>query len=107
MRYLRIQGFPQAFSFFVGKGWGDFKPTFEQLDNIKLGDTLTVYFAQELEFQAHKEHTINTDAQYVDCGSTTYYIRGSKDRLGAYFFLSTGVILIVTLLVLLKRGIIH
>ncbi|WP_035562208.1 hypothetical protein [Hymenobacter sp. IS2118] len=107
MRYLRISGFPKTFTFFVGKDWGDFKPEFEQLDKIKRDDTLTVYFADELDFQAHKADEINTDAQFVDRSSTPYFIRGSKDRLGAYFFLGVGSVLLITLIILLKRGIIH
>lgn len=97
MRYLRINTFPQAFSFFIGKKRGDFKPAFERLDDIKMGDTLTIYFTDPLPFQAGRDDSINTDGEFVDRHATAYFVRGNKDKWGAYFFLLVGGLLLIFL----------
>lgn len=43
-RYLILDTYPYPFELFIGKDAGDFKPKFEQIDNLKPNDLITVYF---------------------------------------------------------------
>src|SRR5688572_31445043 len=43
-RYLQVDGYKYPFEIFVGNESGDFKPKFEQIDNLKPGDIITVFY---------------------------------------------------------------
>lgn len=53
-RFIRIMEFPLIFDIFVGKESGDFGPNFEKLDNLKIGDEITVYYANKTLLQKNR-----------------------------------------------------
>ena len=93
-RFLRLDQNQFAFEFYIGKDFGDFKPKFEKLDIIAIGDSVTVYFEDKLPFQDGQKAILNKDAQYVYLDGEPIFIRGNKDKYGAYFFLITGMLLL-------------
>jgi hypothetical protein len=107
LRYLKIGGYTKYFEVFIGKDFGDFSPAYERIDSLKTGNLLTVYYSEDqLSNKATDDELINRDAQFIDKQNQPYFIRGSKDRYGSYFFMSVGICLVVTLLILEKKGII-
>ena len=102
MRYLKVAGYSKAFELFIGKDPGDFSPAFEQVDKLKTGDIVTVFFDEE-ESKSSDEAFINRLAQFVDSGQKAYFIRGSKDKYFGYFGIALGACIGVGL-VLLKRA---
>jgi hypothetical protein len=105
LRYIKIGGYPKYFEVFVGKDWGDFRPAYERIDSLKTGEILTVYHsADHISKESADDGLINRDTQFIDKQDQPYFIRGSKDRYGSYFFMGIGVCLIASLFVLKKKG---
>jgi hypothetical protein len=103
MRYLQVSGYSKPFELFIGKDPGDFSPAFEALDKLKTGDVVTVYYDED-ETNAADAAVVNRLAQFIDQGQQPYFIRGSKDKYGGYFFISLAACMGVGLLLLKKKG---
>lgn len=101
-RFIHIENFPLIFDIFVGKETGDFSPEFEQLDNLKIGDNITIYHAKKTPLQKNRDLRINKTVQFIDKNKEAYFIRGSKDKYGGYLFIAIGVLLTLTLFILKK-----
>lgn len=80
-RHLEIDAYPLPFDIFIGKDFGDFKPKFEQVDKLKIGDTITVYF---YETNQDFNDGINRNLQYIDKGDESYFERGSSKNAFGY-----------------------
>lgn len=89
-RFLLIDKFPKVFTIFVGKDFGDFKPYFERIDDLKVGDEIVVYFDENAK---ETDIRLNRLIQYIDKEGTSYFIRSNKDKIGGYFFICMGIIL--------------
>ncbi len=100
-RYLQIDTYPKVFEVFIGNESGDFKPDFEQIDQLKVGDPLLIYYD---ETPREDDTRINRLAQYIDKDQQPYYIRGSWDKYMGYFLMGTGVALGIWLLYLRSKG---
>jgi hypothetical protein len=96
-RYLAIDDYPKVFEIFVGKEAGDFKPKFEQIDRLKKGDEITVYFDDQ-------EDPINRLAYFIDRGSESIFIKGSWEKGLAYFLVGLSIGILILLVVLKRRG---
>jgi hypothetical protein len=103
MRYVQVGNYPKAFELFIGQDPGDFSPAFEQIDGLKAGDVVTIYYDEE-QSQAGDSEIVNRLAQFIDKGQKPYFIRGSKDKLGGYSIIGAGVLIGIMLLVLKKKG---
>ena len=103
MRYLKVAGYSKAFELFIGKDPGDFSPAFEQVDKLKAGDIVTVFFDEE-ESKSSNEAFINRLAQFIDSGQKAYFIRGNKDKYFGYFGIALGACIGVALVLLKKAG---
>jgi hypothetical protein len=107
LRYLKIGGYSKYFEVFVGKDFGDFSPAYERIDSLIISDPLTVYYSEDhISDKSTDDDLINRDTQFIDKKNQPYFVRGSKDKYGSCFFMSVGICLIVTLLILEKKGII-
>ena len=92
--------YQKVFEIFIGKDFGDFKPSFEQIDLLRLGDKIEIYFDVD---QKETDGRLNRLIQYIDKDSTPYYIRGNKDKIFGIGFVSFGLISILTLLILKQK----
>ena len=80
-RYLEVDGYEYPFEIFVGNESGDFKPKFEKIDNLNLGDTITVFYYQTEDVQ---NEGINRFIQFIDKKDDSYFERGNSSKtLGA------------------------
>src|SRR5690242_18263935 len=43
-RYLKLEGYEYPFEIFVGKDPGDFSPKYDQIDDLKPGDRVSVFY---------------------------------------------------------------
>lgn len=100
-RYLQIDAYPKVFEIFIGNESGDFKPHFEQIDRLKAGDHIVVYYD---ETAAADDDRINRLVQFIDTDRQPYYIRGSWDKYLGYFLMGAGAALGLGLLYLRSRG---
>jgi hypothetical protein len=100
-RYLQIGNFPKTFELFIGKGSGDFKPKFEKIDDLKIGDSVTIYFDENLKTQ---QDPINRLAYFIDKGEEAIFIKGDFEKYLAYFIIGISLISILTLVMLKRKG---
>ena len=106
MRYLQVGNYPKAFELFIGHDLGDFSPASEKVDMLKAGDIVTVYY-DEAKSRSGDDAIINRMAQFIDKEGQPYYVRGRKDKLGGYVFITTGILIGITLLILRKKETIY
>ena len=86
-------------NFFIGKDWGDFKPKFEKVDDLKIGDSVTIYFDENFKTESD---TINRLAYFIDRGQEPIFVKGSWEKNFAYFIFGS-VLIILFVLVVAKR----
>lgn len=98
-RYIQIDNYPQPFQIFIGKSAGDFKPKFEQIDHLKVGDSLTIYFEETYKTQ---HEAVNNLTYFIDKGHEVIFIKGNSMKnflYGLVIFCGLGI----TALVILKK----
>jgi hypothetical protein len=98
-RYLMIDNYQKAFEIFIGNDPGDFKPALEKIDELRLGDKISVYFDEDLN-----DIKINRLVQFIDKDSTPYFIRGSHDKVLGFVLLAFGITIGIILLILKNKG---
>ncbi len=103
IRYVQVGNYPKVFELFIGHDTGDFSPALEQVDALKAGDIVTVYYDEE-HTKAADTDTVNRLAQFIDKDGKPYFIRGNKDKYGGYGIIGAGVLIGLTLLVLKIKG---
>jgi hypothetical protein len=103
-RFIHIKDYELVFDLFIGKKTGDFNPKFEQLDKLKLGDEITVYYADKTPLQKNQNLSLNKTVQFIDKKGEAYFIKGNKDKYGGYFFIGIGVLTMIMLLIGKKLG---
>lgn len=77
-RYLGLNNYPKIFEIFIGKDFGDFKPAYENLDSLKVGEDIIVYY-DEVSTQ-RTDNRINSLLQFLDKKDKPYFIRGNVDK---------------------------
>jgi hypothetical protein len=100
-RYVELDAYPKVFELFIGKEFGDFKPHYERIDDLSVGDTIVVYFDEDTK---ESDSRLNRLVQFMDKDSQPYYIRGTKDKTGGYFFIISGMLLGAWILYLKRIG---
>lgn len=103
-RFIHIIDFPLVFDVFVGQASSDFGPKFEQLDKLKLGNEITVFYDNKTPLQKNRDLRFNKTVQFIDKDGEAYFIRGNKDKYGGYLAIGVGILLTITLLILKKIG---
>lgn len=91
-RYLEVEGYEYPFEIFIGKETGDFKPKFEQIDNLRLGDTITVYY---YETEYTRDEGINRYIQFIDKNEDPFFERGNSGVTLGGFIILLCVLLII------------
>ncbi len=100
-RYLKLESYPKTFELFVGKDFGDFKPDFEQIDNLKVGNEIDIYFD---ETSTETDFRINRLVQFIDKNGEPIFIRSSKDKSLGFFLFGFGFVFGAVLFYLKKIG---
>ena len=100
-RYIQIDIFLLPFQIFIGKSTGDFKPKYEQIDNLKAGDSVTIYFE---ETNKTKNDAVNNLAYFIDRGNEVVFIKGNSIKVLLYGLIIFCGLLMVLLIILKKRG---
>ncbi len=91
-RYLKIEGYEYPFQIFVGKDAGDFKPKMEQIDLLKVGDTVTVFY---YELEDTRKIGVNNFAQFIEKDNQPYFERGdSAKTMGIVVIVLAGLLII-------------
>ena len=100
-RYILIDNFPKPFEIFIGKSTGDFKPSFEQVDLLKVGDSLTVFFDETTK---SKNAPVNRLAYFIDRGSEVIFIKGNSIKSLIYGLIIFCALFMIVLVILKKKG---
>lgn len=103
-RFIHVTDSPVVFDIFVGNETGDFSPKFERLDDLKIGDEITVFYADKSLFQKNRDARFNKTVQFIDKDSQAYFIRGNKDKYGGYAAIAFGILMSVVLVILKGSG---
>jgi hypothetical protein len=99
-RYLKIDNYEHSFEIFVGSEKGDFKPKFEQIDKLNLGDTITVFYYQT---SAVLDEGLNRFVQFIDKEDVSYFERGNSNKTLGIVVISICVLLLISGIVLWKK----
>ena len=100
-RYLQMDHYPKTFELFVGKDAGDFKPQFEKIDQLKAGDSISVFFDASF---SRREDPMNHLAYFIDRGPEVIFIKGSGEKSLAYFIIGFSIVGMGVLAWLKKKG---
>lgn len=100
-RYILIDNYQKPFEIFIGKSIGDFKPTFEQVDNLKVGDSLTVHFD---ETNKSKNAPVNRLTYFIDRGSEVIFIKGNSIKSLIYGLIIFCALFMIVLVILKIKG---
>ena len=101
-RFIHIEGQERLFDIFIGKETGDFSPEFEKIDDLSVGDTITVYHSDDTPLQKNKDLRLNKNVEFIDKNSQPYFIRGTKNKLGGIAFMAIGSFFVIGLIALKK-----
>jgi hypothetical protein len=91
-RYLKIDGYSKVFEIFIGKEFGDFSPKFEKLDELKVGEDITVFYDIN---EKEKDIRLNRTIQYIDKDDQPYFIIGNKNKIFGIGFIVSGLFLLL------------
>jgi hypothetical protein len=115
-RYLKIENYPQVFEIFIGKDIGDFKPAYENIDSLKIGDTIDLFYAGNdrdtktkaaetiLEINATENTSVNSLLEYIDKDNIPFYITGQTDKILGRIIVYSGILLIIILFYFRRKG---
>jgi hypothetical protein len=100
-RYVKISGYSYPFELFVGKDPGDFRPKYENVDSLRIGDMITVY---HYESSDAPDLGVNRNAQFVERDNRLFFERGASNRT-----IGIGILVVLGILVgwaywMMKRG---
>lgn len=85
-RYLSLDNYPKIFEIFIGKDFGDFKPAYENIDSLKLGDEIIIYYDEIPPNRS--DSRVNSLLQFLDKKDKPYFIRGDIDKyFGSILFI--------------------
>ena len=99
-RYLQIDNYPKPFELFVGKSAGDFKPKFENIEHLQLGNSVTIYFDE-----TYKTNTapVNNMVYFIDKGQEAIFIEGNSKKNLIYGIIIFSALFIPVLFILKKK----
>ena len=94
-RYILLDNYSKVIEVFIGKGAWDFKPEFERVDELKVGDEISVYyFDNEIN-----DIQVNRLIQFIDKGNVSYFVRGKSNDYIAYFCIVSAVLVLILVII--------
>lgn len=103
-RFIHIEGQDKVFDVFIGMETGDFSPQFQKIDELQLGDEITVYHSDDTPLQRNRDLRLNKNVEFVDKNGQSYFVRGTKNKMGGIAFMGVGALLALGVIVLKQRG---
>ena len=100
-RYLQIENFSKIIELYIGKESGDFKPDLEKVDSLKLGDSLTVYYDNDI---TEEKTEISRTVYFIDRGAEPIFIMGDSKKWLSAFVAGMGVIILIVIIILKLKG---
>ena len=100
-RYLKVEGYGRPFELFIGKETGDFSPELEKIDTLQPGDTVTVYYDENISIQ---NAPVNRLAYFIDLNNAPVFVKGIWETGAAYFIGGFSVALFFWVFALKKKG---
>jgi hypothetical protein len=100
-RYMKVSGYEYPFEIFIGNEFGDFKPKFQQIDKLKPGDTITVYFYTTDDT---RKDGLNRFIQYIEMKENSFFERGDSGKLSGIVVIFICVLLLASGFILWKLG---
>ena len=81
IRYLKIEDYPKYFKLLIGEDIDGSKPTFQQIDKLRVGDIITVYYDEN---NLSDDADVSRLAYFIDNDGNPYFIRGKQNTIGYY-----------------------
>jgi hypothetical protein len=81
IRYLNVKDYPKYFKLLIGEDIDGSKPDFQQIDKLKVGDTITTYYD---EIVLSDDSNVSRSAYFIDMDGKPYFIRGKQNTIGYY-----------------------
>lgn len=100
-RFLKVEGYARPFELFIGKEQGDFKPEINKIDALHPGDTVAVYYDENVYTQSDP---VNRLVYFIDRNNEPILVKGSWEIWLAYFIGGFSVALFFGVLALKKKG---
>ena len=100
-RYLLIDSYPKIFEIFIGKDFGDFKSKFENIDNLRANDDITIYFDNNFQTE---DDPINRLTYFIDKGQERIFVKGTWEKNMGIFLTGLSLLIFVALLILKQKG---
>jgi hypothetical protein len=89
-RYIKIDNYRMPFEISIGKEWDDFKPKFEAIDKLSVGDQITIYYVKN-----ESSKGINQSVKFIDKDGKSYFERGSSGKMTGVFIILSSVIIAI------------
>ncbi|RYU77698.1 hypothetical protein [Hymenobacter persicinus] len=102
LRYLQVQGQSRFFRLFIGEDLDGSKPNYQRIDDIKVGDIVTVYYDETL--WSSSSDLVSNLAYFVDKDQQPYFIRGSLNNRTGYYFMGACAIVALASIYLKRTG---
>lgn len=100
-RYLEIDNYSYPFEIFIGIDKGDFSPKFQNLDLLKIGDSIQVYYYETDHTRLEK---LNRFVQFIEKENILFYERGNSQRILGTVILMIWLLLLAFATYLWKSG---
>ncbi len=115
-RYIYVSGCRRPLQVFIGRDPGDFTPVLERIDQLTVGDSVTVY-ADGLDdsktsllenmmqlVTGPDDDPVNRHLQFIDKGGEPYFIEGDYTTRWGIGFIASGIGLIAWIYWLKRSG---
>ncbi|HUC79877.1 MAG TPA: hypothetical protein VMR70_03140 [Flavisolibacter sp.] len=100
-RFLKVDTYQMPFELFVGKASGDFKPKLEKLDSLLPGDSIDIYYSDDLSMQ---DEQVNRLVYFINRGSENIFVKGPWEQYLAFVLIGLSVIVFLWVVMLKKKG---
>ena len=81
IRYLKVKDYPKYFKLFIGEDIDGSKPFFQQIDQLKVGDTITIYYDEN---SLSNDINISHLVYFIYKDGKPYFIRGKQSTMAYY-----------------------
>src|SRR5436190_20747471 len=77
-RYILLDNYPAVFELFIGKDAGDFKPKYENIDNLLQGDVVRIYHEEKNYASGGSTTPVNSSVKFVDKDDMLFFEEGNS-----------------------------
>jgi hypothetical protein len=102
-RYIAVDTYPYVIEMFIGKAPGDYSPASEQVDSLKVGQRVLIYYDRSSDDDIRETH-INRSAQFIERDGIVYFERGNQDIYVGGFLVALSGLLLCFLIYVRQKG---